>query len=73
MGTERKPQRWSPRADVRLCGPAGLGDLCKKHNALLAVDAVCSLGGVPLYADAWGVDAIYSGSQKCLSAPPGFA
>lgn len=53
------------------CAVPGLGDLCKKHNVLLAVDAVCSLGGVPLYADAWGVDAIYSGSQKCLSAPPG--
>jgi len=50
---------------------AGLGDLCRKHNTLLAVDTVCTLGGVPLFADAWGIDAIYSGSQKCLSAPPG--
>lgn len=113
------------------------GDLCRKHNVLLLVDTVCSLGGVPLYADAWKVrrwegggvavewgwyravhaflvccgcggvvvvamwllwwwvvwrrhlsvpthpprlsspwiqvDAIYSGSQKCLSAPPGAA
>lgn len=52
---------------------AGVGDLCRKHNVLLLVDTVCSLGGVPLYADAWKVDAIYSGSQKCLSAPPGAA
>ncbi|KAL4549591.1 hypothetical protein Ndes2526B_g04596 [Nannochloris sp. 'desiccata'] len=36
-------------------------------------DTVCSLGGVPIYADKWGIDAIYSGSQKCLSAPPGGA
>ena len=50
---------------------AGLGDLCRKHGTLLAVDTVCTLGGVPLFADAWGIDAIYSGSQKCLSAPPG--
>jgi alanine-glyoxylate transaminase/serine-glyoxylate transaminase/serine-pyruvate transaminase len=50
---------------------AGVGDLCHKHNCLLLVDTVCSAGGVPLFADAWGIDVIYSGSQKCLSAPPG--
>ncbi|GJP40793.1 hypothetical protein CLOM_g470 [Closterium sp. NIES-68] len=47
----------------------GLGELCHKNGALLFVDAVCTLGGVPLHVDAWGVDVIYSGSQKCLSAP----
>ncbi|CAI5521402.1 unnamed protein product [Closterium sp. Naga37s-1] len=47
----------------------GLGELCHKNGALLFVDAVCTLGGIPLHVDAWGVDAIYSGSQKCLSAP----
>lgn len=52
---------------------AGLGDLCEKNGTLLLVDTVCSLGGVPLFADEWKVDAIYSGSQKCLSAPPGAA
>lgn len=50
---------------------AGLGELCHKHDTLLVVDTVCSLGGVPFFADAWGVDCMYSGSQKCLSAPPG--
>mmetsp|Transcript_16947 Transcript_16947/g.44367 ORF Transcript_16947/g.44367 Transcript_16947/m.44367 type:complete len:421 (-) Transcript_16947:787-2049(-) len=52
---------------------AGLAEICKQTNTLLLVDTVCSLGGVPLFADAWGVDAIYSGSQKCLSGPPGAA
>mmetsp|Transcript_9506 Transcript_9506/g.28846 ORF Transcript_9506/g.28846 Transcript_9506/m.28846 type:complete len:416 (-) Transcript_9506:304-1551(-) len=52
---------------------SGLGELCRKTGTLLLVDTVCSLGGVPLFADKWGIDAIYSGSQKCLSAPPGGA
>lgn len=47
--------------------------MCRANGTLLLVDTVCSLGGVPLYADEWKVDAIYSGSQKCLSAPPGAA
>lgn len=42
-------------------------------GAMLAVDAVTSLGGVPVEVDAWNIDAIYSGSQKCLSCPPGLA
>eukprot|EP00891_Asterochloris_glomerata_P005512 jgi/Astpho2/5512/Aster-02778 len=52
---------------------AGIGNLCHKHSCLLLVDSVCSAGGVPLFADAWGIDVMYSGSQKCLSAPPGAA
>lgn len=35
------------------------------------MDTVCSLGAVPFYGDAWGVDCMYSGSQKVISAPPG--
>jgi hypothetical protein len=50
---------------------AGLGEVCKRTGTLLLVDTVCSLGGVPLFADNWGIDCIYSGSQKCLSGPPG--
>jgi alanine-glyoxylate transaminase/serine-glyoxylate transaminase/serine-pyruvate transaminase len=42
-------------------------------GALLAVDAVTSLGGVPVEVDRWQIDALYSGSQKCLSCPPGLA
>ena len=52
---------------------AGVGDLCQKYGALLLVDTVCSLGGVPFFADDWKVDAMYSGSQKVLGAPPGDA
>jgi alanine-glyoxylate transaminase/serine-glyoxylate transaminase/serine-pyruvate transaminase len=52
---------------------AGLGEVCKRTGTLLLVDTVCSLGGVPLFADNWGIDCIYSGSQKCLSGPPGAA
>jgi alanine-glyoxylate transaminase/serine-glyoxylate transaminase/serine-pyruvate transaminase len=51
----------------------GLGAACKEAGTLLVVDTVAALGGVPCFADAWGIDAIYSGSQKCLSAPPGAA
>ncbi len=52
---------------------SGLGDLCREHGTLLLVDTVCTLGGVPMLADAWNVDAIYSGTQKVLAAPPGVA
>jgi alanine-glyoxylate transaminase/serine-glyoxylate transaminase/serine-pyruvate transaminase len=51
----------------------GLGKLCHDHGALLVLDTVTSLGGVPVELDAWGVDACYSGTQKCLSCPPGIA
>src|SRR5690606_38359708 len=36
-------------------------------------DTVTSLGGLPLFVDAWGIDVAYSGTQKCLSCPPGLA
>ena len=45
----------------------------KEKGLLTIVDAVTSLGGVPLEVDAWGIDAIYSGSQKCLSCTPGLS
>ncbi|WP_440875864.1 pyridoxal-phosphate-dependent aminotransferase family protein [Thalassotalea sp. PLHSN55] len=47
--------------------------LAKQHNCLTIVDAVTSLGGVELRVDDWGIDAIYSGSQKCLSCVPGLS
>ena len=43
------------------------------QGALLVLDTVASLGGTPVEVDAWEVDVCYSGSQKCLSAPPGLA
>jgi alanine-glyoxylate transaminase/serine-glyoxylate transaminase/serine-pyruvate transaminase len=51
----------------------GLGKLCHAHGALLVVDTVTSLGGVPVEVDRWEADAVYSGTQKCLSCPPGLA
>jgi alanine-glyoxylate transaminase/serine-glyoxylate transaminase/serine-pyruvate transaminase len=51
----------------------GLGKLCHAHGALLVVDTVTSLGGIPVTVDAWEADAVYSGTQKCLSCPPGLA
>lgn len=47
--------------------------LAHEHGALSIVDAVTSLGGHDLRMDAWGVDVCFSGSQKCLGAPPGLA
>jgi len=51
----------------------GLAELVHARGALFVVDAVTSLGGHELRVDEWGIDAIYSGTQKCLSCPPGLA
>ncbi len=48
-----------------------LGSL--KGDALLLVDCVTSLGGIPVEIDGWGIDIAYSGTQKCLGVPPGLA
>lgn len=50
-----------------------LCQIAKRHNCLTLVDAVTSLGGVELRVDDWQIDAIYSGSQKCLSCVPGLS
>jgi alanine-glyoxylate transaminase/serine-glyoxylate transaminase/serine-pyruvate transaminase len=50
-----------------------LGALCHECGSLLVVDAVTSLGCVPLSLDAWGVDAVYSCTQKGLGCPPGLS
>jgi len=47
--------------------------LAHEHDCLTIVDAVTSLGGTPLKVDEWGIDAIYSGTQKCLSCTPGLS
>ncbi|MFQ5477675.1 MAG: pyridoxal-phosphate-dependent aminotransferase family protein [Candidatus Binatia bacterium] len=51
----------------------GLAELAHGAGALLLVDAVTSLGGCPLQLDVLEIDACYSGSQKCLSCPPGLS
>lgn len=56
---------WSPAHE--LCA------IAQRHDCLTIVDAVTALGGVPLEVDDWGIDAIYSGTQKCLSCPPGLS
>lgn len=56
---------WQPLED--------LAPLVHDAGALLLVDAVTSLAGCPLKIDAWGIDACYSGTQKCLSCPPGLS
>jgi len=58
----------TPQSDAKtLC------EIARKHNCLTIVDAVTSLGGVELKVDEWGIDAVYSGSQKCLSCVPGIS
>ncbi|MDB4861927.1 alanine--glyoxylate aminotransferase family protein [Pirellulaceae bacterium] len=50
-----------------------ISELVHANDGLLLVDAVTSLGGMNVEVDKWGIDVIYSGSQKCLSCPPGLA
>lgn len=50
-----------------------ISELARKYECLTIVDAVTSLGGVPLLVDEWQLDAVYSGSQKCLSCTPGLS
>jgi (S)-ureidoglycine-glyoxylate aminotransferase len=52
---------------------AGLGELCHRYGALLQVDATASVGGTPLPVDAWAIDAVTVGLQKCLAGPSGAA
>ena len=47
--------------------------VAKKHGVLTIMDAVTSVGGIPVEIDKWGVDAVYTGSQKCLSSTPGLS
>ncbi len=50
-----------------------LCELAQQHEALVIMDTVTSLGGIELKVDDWGADAVYSGSQKCLSCVPGIS
>jgi len=51
----------------------GMAEIVHKHGALLLIDCVTSLGGIPVKLDEWDIDIAYSGTQKCLSCPPGLA
>ena len=50
-----------------------LAEIARKHDCLTIADTVTSLGGTPLMVDDWGLDAVYSGTQKCLSCVPGLS
>ncbi len=50
-----------------------LAEIAHAHGALLVVDTVASLGGAQFLTDDWGADVVYTGSQKCLSVPPGIS
>ncbi len=52
---------------------SAIGPIARSHGALTLVDAVSSLGGVPLEVDAWQLDVCVSGPHKCLAGPPGVA
>jgi alanine-glyoxylate transaminase / serine-glyoxylate transaminase / serine-pyruvate transaminase len=52
---------------------ADIAALAHAHGALVIADTVTSLGGIPVLVDEWGLDAVYSGSQKCLSCTPGLS
>src|SRR3954447_17875339 len=56
-----------------VCDVQSLAAVAKEAGALVVVDAVSSLGAVPLETDAWGIDVVVSGSQKALMCPPGLA
>lgn len=56
------------RSDV-----AALAAIARKNNALVIMDTVTGLAGIPVEVDAWGIDCAYSGTQKCLSCTPGIA
>jgi alanine-glyoxylate transaminase/serine-glyoxylate transaminase/serine-pyruvate transaminase len=57
-----------------VCQPVeAIAGAARAAGAFVILDCVTSLGGLPLAIDAWGVDAVYSGTQKCLSCPPGLS
>jgi serine---pyruvate transaminase len=56
-----------------VCDVQALASVAKDAGAVVVVDAVSSLGAVPLETDAWGIDVVVSGSQKALMCPPGVA
>ena len=56
---------WQPLGEI--------GAICRAHGALLVVDAVVTLGGVPVETDSWHIDVCFAGGQKCLGLPSGMS
>ncbi len=57
-----------------VCQPVErIAGAAREHGAFVVLDCVTSLGGIPVTLDDWGIDAAYSGTQKCLSCPPGLS
>ena len=52
---------------------AAISDIGRRHGCLTLMDAVTSVAGIPVEVDGWQIDAVYSGTQKCLSCPPGLS
>jgi alanine-glyoxylate transaminase/serine-glyoxylate transaminase/serine-pyruvate transaminase len=52
---------------------AAISAIAHRHGCLVLMDAVTSVAGIPVEVDAWEIDAVYSGTQKCLSCPPGLS
>ena len=67
-GTGLRCRTRPPQTEIKT-----IADICHQHGALLVLDCVTSLGGMPVEIDNWGVDFAYSATQKSLSAPPGLA
>ncbi|MDB5804729.1 MAG: pucG [Betaproteobacteria bacterium] len=79
---ETEVKAFSPRlvaicqgdTSTTMCQPLEeIGKICHRHGALLQVDATASIAGTPLKADAWEIDCITAGLQKCLAGPSGAA
>jgi len=78
--TQLKKQRYDLVAVVHAETSTGvrnpveeIGKLVAQSGALYLVDTVTSLGGIEIRMDDWGIDALYSGTQKCLACPPGLS
>jgi len=56
------------KSDIKI-----LTEIAHQHNCIVIADTVTSLGGIPVLIDEWNIDVAYSGSQKCLSCPPGLS
>ena len=56
---------------LRALVPCHLSSPPHRYNCILVVDTVASLGAVPFFTDQWGIDVVYTGSQKAFSCPPG--